>query len=299
LTDPLRVNEVSITRGDRRTVDHASFSVRRGEVVALLGPNGAGKTTLVDGILGLCPLDGGEISVYGETPHKARQRRALAACLQDGGLPHDLTVTDAVHYYSAVAGARINSGGLLARFGLTEVADRKVAVLSGGERRRLQVALAMETTDRLLILDEPTAALDVDARAGICAALVEHVTTEEGAVLFTTHLVEEAERYADRVVFLRAGAITHDETTAELRGRLVGMDVVRARTTNRLSAEELPDLPGARVTRLRAGLLECQTRDRHAVTAALEADSRFTAIQSAPATFEDVLFGQISNEGAQ
>ncbi|MET9325691.1 ABC transporter ATP-binding protein [Tsukamurella sp. NPDC003166] len=294
--DPLITTGVSMERGGRTVVDGVSFRVRPGEVVALLGSNGAGKTTLVDGILGVTPLAAGSVTIHGDPPARARHKRTVAACLQDGGLPHDLSVSDAVGYYAAVAGTELDGPRLLDRFGLSGVADRKVAVLSGGERRRLQVALATAREVGLLILDEPTAALDVDARAMIWTELVDHVAFGTGALLFTTHLVEEAERYADRVVFLQDGGVVHDETTAALRARVEGLVVVRARSV--VGATALPELPGSEATRIRGGMLECHTRAGAEAVSALTADPRFTAVQTTPATLEDVLFGRHRSEGA-
>ncbi len=283
-------------RGGKSILSSVSFVVRPNEIVALLGSNGAGKTTLVDGILGITPIDFGTASIYGLPAITARLEHRVAACLQDAGLPHDLSVADAVRYYTVVSGTRGNAAELLDRHGISNLAARKVAVLSGGERRKLQVALAASSTAGLLILDEPTAALDVDARAGIWEGLVERVSYQSGAILFTTHLVEEAERYADRVVFLQDGNIARDEPIADLRKELTGLVVVRARVRGLTTTTSLPAFPLAERIRLRGGMVECHTRNGNRTASILNSDPRFTAIHAAPATLEDILFGNPATE---
>ncbi|WP_345695814.1 ABC transporter ATP-binding protein [Kitasatospora terrestris] len=216
----LRLDDVAKTFGEVRAVDGISLDLKPGEVTALLGPNGAGKTTVMDLILGLQTPDRGTVTVLGGTPAEAAARGEVGAVLQDGGLLHDLTVTETLRYFASLHHDPLPLGEALDLAGLRAVARRRVGACSGGERRRLHFALALLGRPRLLVLDEPTAGLDVTGRRQFWDAVGR--IPSRPTVLFATHHLDEAEQYAERVVVMAAGRIAADGTPAEIRGHAAG-----------------------------------------------------------------------------
>ncbi|MEU6352185.1 ABC transporter ATP-binding protein [Streptomyces sp. NPDC047072] len=194
-----------------------TFSVARGEVFALLGTNGAGKTSTVELLEGLAPPSGGRVRVLGHDPHteRAAVRPRTGVMLQEGGFPSELTVTETARMWAGcVSGARPPREAL-ALVGLEHRADVRVKQLSGGERRRLDLALALLGRPEVLFLDEPTTGLDAEGRREtweLVRALRDGGTT----VLLTTHYLEEAEDLADRLAILHRGRIAATGTPAEV-----------------------------------------------------------------------------------
>ena len=200
--------------GRVRAVDGVSLEVARGEVVALLGPNGAGKSTLIDLILGFGRPESGTVAVCGEAPRLAARGGRLGAVLQTGGLLADLTVRETVELIAALHENPLSVDEAMRTAGVEGFAKRKVVKCSGGQRQRLKFALALLPRPDVLVLDEPTAGMDVTARGefwGIVAGIARSGT----AVLFATHYLEEAERYASRTVLLAEGRVIADGPTAE------------------------------------------------------------------------------------
>ena len=190
-------------------VDSIDLTVKRGEIIALLGPNGAGKTTLIDMILGLTQPSGGELSVFG-------RNGLLGAVQQTGGLLKDLTIRATVEMIAALYPKPIDVDEVLAGADLTDIAKRKVGKCSGGQQQRLRYALATMHSPELLILDEPTAGMDVNARRTFwerMEAIAERGTT----ILFATHYLEEAQNFAQRIVLMESGSIIADGSSDEIR----------------------------------------------------------------------------------
>ena len=152
-------------------VDSIDLTVKRGEIIALLGPNGAGKTTLIDMILGLTQPSGGELSVFGRNASEAARAGLLGAVQQTGGLLKDLTIRATVEMIAALYPKPIDVDEVLAGADLTDIAKRKVGKCSGGQQQRLRYALATMHSPELLILDEPTAGMDVNARAALSGSV--------------------------------------------------------------------------------------------------------------------------------
>jgi ABC-2 type transport system ATP-binding protein len=202
--------------GDLRALDGFTTTVEAGEVVALLGPNGAGKTTAVSVLLGLRRPDQGVVEIFGHDPRDWRTRLAVGTTPQEMSFPPTLRVGEIVAFARAHYPSPPTSESLLARFGLQEVARRQVGGLSGGQRRRLAVALAFAGAPRLAVLDEPTAGLDVEARRAVWDA-TRAFARQGGAVLLTTHHLDEAEALADRIVFVSRGVVVAQGTAAELQ----------------------------------------------------------------------------------
>jgi len=192
-----------------------SLSLEAGEVLALLGPNGAGKTTLVSILLGLRRPNRGTVRVVGASPGSRAARLAVAATPQEMSFPPTLRVREVVAFVLAHHPDGDDADAVLARFGLAEVARRQTGALSGGQRRRLAVALAFAPRPQLAVLDEPTAGLDVESRLAVWEA-VRKFATDGGTVLLTTHQLDEAEQLASRIAILSGGRIRADGTATEL-----------------------------------------------------------------------------------
>ncbi|MFD9394288.1 ABC transporter ATP-binding protein [Streptomyces sp. NPDC060000] len=205
--------------GGFEAVRGISFHVDRGEIFALLGTNGAGKTSTVELLEGLARPDGGRARVLGHDPHteRAAVRPRTGVMLQEGGFPSELTVAETARMWAGcVSGARPVAEAL-ALVGLARRADVRVKQLSGGERRRLDLALAVLGAPEVLFLDEPTTGLDAEGRRDtwdLVRALRDAGTT----VLLTTHYLEEAENLADRLAILHEGRIAAAGTPAEVTG---------------------------------------------------------------------------------
>ncbi|MDH4279199.1 MAG: ABC transporter ATP-binding protein [Acidimicrobiia bacterium] len=208
----------SPSAGTIRAVDGIDLDVGPGEIVALLGPNGAGKTSTIDLILGFIEPTAGDVAVFGRTPRQAVAEGRVSAVLQTGGLLRDLTVRETVELLASIHQAPTGPGSdpvadVLERTGLTGRADRLVKVCSGGEQQRLRFALALLADPDLLLLDEPTAGMDVDARQSFWAAM--NVEADRGrTIVFATHYLQEAEDFARRTVLLSGGRIVADGPTA-------------------------------------------------------------------------------------
>jgi ABC-2 type transport system ATP-binding protein len=224
--------------GDRRVqaVDDVTLRISRGEVVALLGPNGAGKTTTLDILLGLSEPSEGTVRVLRERPGQATARGAIAAVLQTGGLLSDLTVRETVSLVASLYGraalARVPE--VLERADIAELARRRVSKCSGGEQQRIKFALALVADPEILVLDEPTAGMDVTARRHFWDVMRADAAAGR-TIVFATHYLEEAEQFAHRTVVMHRGRVVADAPTAQLRAGL-GVRLVSATL-----AQDAPD----------------------------------------------------------
>ncbi|MDR8414049.1 ABC transporter ATP-binding protein [Nonomuraea sp. 3-1Str] len=210
----------------RPAVAGVDLLVAPGEMVALLGPNGAGKSTTVDMLLGLTTPDAGEVSLFGRPPREAVAGGAVGVMLQEAALPDDATVHETVAMICSLHRAPMPVERALRLAGVEDLAGRRAAALSGGQRQRVRLAMALAPDPGLLVLDEPTSAMDVSARRGFWHSMREYARTGR-TVLFATHYLEEAETHADRVVLMRAGAIVADGPVTAVMAR-VGGRILRA-----------------------------------------------------------------------
>jgi ABC-2 type transport system ATP-binding protein len=207
-----------------------------GELVALLGPNGAGKTTAVSILLGQRRPDAGSARLFGRDPTLPAARRPVGVTLQESGFPDNLTVREVVDLVRVHYPDPAPTRELLDRFGLTEVAGRRAGGLSGGQTRRLAVALAFAGRPQAVVLDEPTTGLDVEARHRLWE-VVRAFVAEGGTVLLTTHYLEEAQALASRVVVVADGQVIAQGSVDDITAR-TGLSRVH------LQAPALPELPG-------------------------------------------------------
>ncbi|MFN2462969.1 MAG: ABC transporter ATP-binding protein [Candidatus Dormibacteria bacterium] len=248
--------------GAVRAVDGIDFHLELGEIAALLGPNGAGKTTTIDMILGFGKPDRGTVRVLGMSPCAAIGRGLVSAVLQTGGLFKDLTVGETVRLTATLFPESRPVGEVLERAGIGAIADRLVGKCSGGQQQRLRFALALLPDPAVMVLDEPTAGMDVEGRRDFWSAIrkdAEHGRT----VLFATHYLEEADAYADRIILLRQGRVVADGTGAEVRSLSSGSSV-RA-TLPGADEASLRVLPGVRSVEIRGERVIVQTTDSDAV----------------------------------
>lgn len=219
----LEFENVSKNYGAVRALDGVTLGVDRDEIVALLGPNGAGKTTAMDIATGLRRPDGGRVKLFGESPSVAAVRRRLGCTPQETGFPDALRVDEILAFAREHYEKPANSGATLDAFGLSDLAKRRVGTLSGGQARRLSLALAFAGNPELVVLDEPTTGLDVESRRRLW-----DVVREEGrgrSVLLTTHYLEEAQELATRVLVIDRGRVLFDGGVDELRRRFGGRRV--------------------------------------------------------------------------
>ena len=224
----VRVRGLTKRYGDKVAVDTIDLDIPSGQVFALLGPNGAGKTTTVEILEGYRDRDGGEVSVLGEDPQRAgrRWRYGIGIVLQEASDLSELTVLETVRHFARYYPDPRDPAEVIADVGLTEQARSRVRALSGGQRRRLDVAVGIVGNPRLLFLDEPTTGFDPQARRQFWE-LIRSVVQERGTtVLLTTHYLEEAEALADRIAILVRGKIVADSTPASLGGRAEAKAVV-------------------------------------------------------------------------
>lgn len=236
-------DQVTKSYGDVRAVDGLTLALHPGETVALLGPNGAGKSTTLDLLLGLRPADSGTVRVFGTSPREAIVGGKVGAMLQSGGLMDEVTVGELVRLACDLHPRPFPVRDVLARAGVTQIADRKVNRLSGGQSQRVRFALATAGDSDLIVLDEPTTGMDVSARQAFWATMREQA--EQGrTVLFATHYLEEADAIADRVLVLHRGRLLADGTAAEIKAkagaRRIAFDIEGAVDEDRL--RELPFL---------------------------------------------------------
>ena len=238
-TIPAMLAGVSKSYGSIPALRNVSFSIQPGELVALLGPNGAGKTTAVKLLLGLLAPTSGTARVFGADPRDAANRARTGAMLQIARVPETLRVREHIDLFSSYYPAPMPYHDVIDAAGLHAVEERKFGDLSGGQRQRLLFALAICGDPDLLILDEPTVGLDIEARRGMWAQ-IRALLARGKSVLLTTHYLEEADALADRVIVIDRGTIIAEGTTSEIKQQAAGKRI-RCRTS--LSIDEARAIP--------------------------------------------------------
>jgi ABC-2 type transport system ATP-binding protein len=270
--------------GEIKAVRGIDVVVAPGETVALLGPNGAGKSTTIDMLLGLTQPDGGSVSVFGHTPNQAVDAGMVAAMLQTGGLIRDLKVRELVSLAAALYPKPLDVEKVLTLAGVSTIADQFTHKLSGGQTQRVRFAIALVADSELLILDEPTAALDVEGRREFWSTMRELASSGK-TILFATHYLEEADAYADRIVLMAAGRVVADGPPTEIKS-LVGTRTIRA---------TLPEAPLESLERL-DGVTHAERHGESIVLACADSDA---AIRALLAAFPDVRDIEIRGAGLE
>jgi len=240
------VDKLTKSYGSQRVVDQLQFSVHRGEVFALLGPNGAGKTTTVETLEGYRTADAGTIRVLGMDPrHDAKELKPqIGIMLQQDGLYPGLTVCEVLRLFAGYYEHAQDIDRLLERVGLTTSAKTRCRRLSGGQKRRLALAVALVGNPTLVFLDEPTAGMDPQARLATWE-IIRDLKHNGATVLLTTHMMDEAERLADRVAIIDHGQLIALDTPSGLTGAH-NATVVRFVAIAGLDCAQLEALPSAR-----------------------------------------------------
>ena len=259
------LSQLAKSYGNVHAVRSVDLEIAPGETVALLGPNGAGKTTTIDMMLGLARPDSGSVSLFGMPPARAVAAGVVGGMLQTGSLIEYLSVRELVTMVASVYPRPLAVDEALRLAGAAEFAGRRTTKLSGGQVQRVRFAAALVANPDLLVLDEPTAALDVEGRREFWASM-RAVAAQGKTVIFATHYLEEADAYADRIVLLARGRIVADGPATEIKA-MAGGKTIRA------------TLPGTEVARL-AALPGVRSADRHGDAVVLSANDSDTALRA-------------------
>lgn len=214
------------TYGQIRAVRGIDLTIASGEIVALLGPNGAGKSTTIDMVLGLTKPDAGTVRVFGDSPADAIRRGAVGAMLQTGSLIPEVKVRELLAVTASLFPNPLPVDHIIDQTGIGSFVDQFTNKLSGGQRQRARFALAIASNPDLMILDEPTVAMDVESRRSFWTSLRALASTGK-TVVFATHYLEEADDYADRIVLMAHGDIVADGPANEIKAT-VGSRTIRA-----------------------------------------------------------------------
>jgi len=215
----IAVRDLRKTYGDYEALRGISFEIREGEVFGLLGPNGAGKTTTIEILEGYRTRDGGEVDVLGFDPERAGSafRERIGVVLQQSQLWPNLTVAETHRMFAGYYEHPRNADEVIALVGLADKRDARVKTLSGGQKRRLDLGIALVGDPDLVFLDEPTTGFDPAARRAAWD-MIRSLRSLGKTILLTTHYLDEAEQLADRLAVLREGEIIREGTPAELTG---------------------------------------------------------------------------------
>lgn len=241
--------------GDVHAVRGLDLTIEQGEIFSILGPNGAGKTTTVEILEGFRNRDSGSISVLGFDPSTKGQqsrewRNRIGIVLQTSADAGDLTVFETINHFSGYYSNPRDVEEVIHSVGLQDKRDALIRNLSGGQRRRLDVALGIIGNPELLFLDEPTTGFDPEARRAFWS-LIKKLRSDGATILLTTHYLDEAEALADRVAVINKGVIVEISTPAELGGRATSQATVQWRDGDQIKSEKT-DNPTAAVARLAA-----------------------------------------------
>jgi ABC-2 type transport system ATP-binding protein len=281
--------------GPVHAVRGIDLSVRPGETVALLGPNGAGKSTAIDMLLGLQRPDAGSVEVFGLPPERAIAEGRVGAMLQTGGVAQYLSVRELLQMVASLYPNPLPVDEVIELTRIGDLADRRTNKLSGGQTQRLRFAVGLVSNPDLMVLDEPTVALDVEARREFWSVM-RRFAAGGRTVLFATHYLEEADAYADRIVLMAHGRIVADGPATEIKAA-VGLRTIRA-TLPGADVAALSGLPGVTNvdTRGEGVIINCSDSDT-ALRALLDAYPAACDIEVSGAGLEEA-FVQLTSDTA-
>ncbi|MDQ6776603.1 MAG: ABC transporter ATP-binding protein [Actinomycetota bacterium] len=293
----MELNGLTKRFGTITALDGIDLTIPQGETVALLGPNGAGKTTMIAILLGLLDPTSGSARVFGSTPSRATRAGLVGVMLQDAELMAGIKVGELVRFVRGIYPSPADLATLIETAGIGELLRRRTDRLSGGQAQRVRFALAAAGDPRLLVLDEPTAAMDVQARQAFWTGLIDH-TKRGTTVVFSTHNLEEADKHANRVVLIRSGRIVADGTPEQVKAAAGGGRIVRFRLV-RGSPEQLGELPGATAVHADERGVTVQTTDADATIWALyPVRDSIADIEVIEGTLEEAFLSLTSAPGA-
>ncbi len=291
---PVAIHHLSKRYGRIEAVRDLSLALNDGEIFGLLGPNGAGKTTLLECVIGLREPDQGSIEICGidarHAPRAAREKTGVV--LQQTSLQEKITPREALQLFASFYPAPLGAGELLERFALGAQADAAFDTLSGGQRQRLALALSFVGRPQLLILDEPTAALDPQSRRALHDD-IRRLRDDGCTVLLSTHNLNEAEKLCDRVAVIDRGIIVATGAPRELLRESSAQQTIMLTTRPPLAPERLRALPAVTTVRSDGDSKQIETSSTTTTLAALStmlAEQRSTIVELRvqPATLEDV-----------
>jgi ABC-2 type transport system ATP-binding protein len=257
-TPVVSFENVHKTYGKVRAVDGLTMELRPGETVAFLGPNGAGKSTSLDMLLNLRKPDKGRIRMFGSDPYHAIKNGRVGAMLQSGGLMPEVTVRDLIKLVTSFHPRPEPVEQTLQRAGIAQFADQRVDKLSGGQTQRVRFALAIVGDCDLIVLDEPTTAMDVETRRTFWDNMKVEVA-EGKTLLFATHYLEEADQAADRIIVINKGRLLADGTPAEIKARAGAKRI--SFHLDQIDEPYLLGLPALVNVEIRHDLVQIQTSD--------------------------------------
>jgi len=285
-----RLDSVTRRYGDVVALDDATIDVGEAEILGLLGPNGAGKTTVMSLLRGLIRPTEGRVELFGRDPRDHTSRTRLGVTPQETALPPTLKVGEVIDFVGAHYPERVPPSELAERFGFGELLRRQAGALSGGQRRRLSVALAFVGRPRLVLLDEPTTGLDVDGRRELWDA-IRSQRGQGATVVVTSHYLEEIEALAERVVVMSEGRIVADDSLAAI----LGMVGERWGVLESPRASEIAALPGVVGARVDGERIELSLADSDAFVRTLVASGLpFTSLQLRGATLEEAFLAIVN-----
>jgi ABC-2 type transport system ATP-binding protein len=238
----IEVKDLTKSYGDVHAVRGINLNIEQGEIFSILGPNGAGKTTTVEILEGFRTRDSGTVSVLGFDPntrgHQSREwRNQIGIVLQTSGDAGDLTVFETINHFHGYYSNPREVDEVINSVGLKEKEDALIRNLSGGQRRRLDVALGIIGNPELIFLDEPTTGFDPEARRAFWS-LIKSLRSDGATIVLTTHYLDEAEALADRVAVINKGVIAEISTPTELGGRATSQATVQWRDGNQIKSEK-------------------------------------------------------------
>ncbi|MFE6742988.1 ABC transporter ATP-binding protein [Streptomyces tubercidicus] len=284
---------VTRSYGAVRAVDGLDLELATGGTVALLGRNGAGKSTTLNMLLGLLQPSSGTVRLFGDSPESAVRAGRVGAMLQDGKAIPRVTVRELITFVAATYPRPMDVTEALELAGLDGFGGRRVDRLSGGQAQRVRFAVALAGNPELLVLDEPTAALDVEARRAFWRSMRAYARRGH-TVLFSTHYLEEADEHADRIVVIDRGRVVADGSGEEIKRRTGGSRVsfdLSGAPTGPLSG-----LPGVRTVEVRGDRALLRTADSDATVLALADLGHIRGLQVTPASLEDAFLALTSTE---
>jgi ABC-2 type transport system ATP-binding protein len=285
----LEISALTVRYGDTVAVSDLDLTIPAGSTVALLGPNGAGKSTVVNAVLGLLNPSAGTVRVLGRNPRDAVRAGTVGAMLQHGGLPSEARVGEVLGLVRRSFPTAWPLDDLVVTAGIEGLLGRPVEALSGGQRQRVLLALALAGTPPLLLLDEPTSAMDVEGRRAFWTTMRE-LAARGHTVVFATHHLEEADAVADRVVVVAGGRVVADgsatDVKASVNGRTISFTASPGRRLNGVPAVTAVTWHGDRVT--------LATDDAGVTLRALLAEGGLPHLEVRGASLEDAVLSIVS-----
>ena len=294
-TYSLVAKKLSLSFGSKKALDELSLEIPSSGITALLGANGAGKTSLINCALGLYQPQKGKLTILGEYPGCKIIKPKLGVMLQDTELPDLLTPTEHLELFASYFSEPEDIADIIERCQLTEFKDRRYKVLSGGQKRRVQFALALIGKPEFLFLDEPTTGLDIDARRFLWKTIRE-LAKNGTAILLTTHYLEEADMLSDHVALMSNGKVTATGSSSDIR-KLVSGSLINCHTT--ISIDQLNKLPEVSQVRPLGRLTEISSNDvNQTLSALLALDPNLEDLSVSAPRLEDA-FLKLSNDDSE